>query len=230
MYKNAVYYFIALMAVLVVGFWPSYYSKFFADITFGQHFHGVTMTLWCLLLIIQAWLMKTGRNRYHRSVGKIAFVLGPLVSIAAFYVAFDFIAKVKQPFSERALAIHWFGLFLAVLFTWLFFQALRHRKNARLHASYMVCTAMVFLIPGLGRAVGSATEMIGISSPPFVITMSIPALIAVILLWKVPQQRKLTAPIYLFAIAWIINVGLYLTLPYAQWWVDFTLWSSRLLA
>ncbi|WP_026375794.1 hypothetical protein [Aestuariibacter salexigens] len=230
MYRNAVYYFIALLVILVVGFWPSYYSKFFGEVTFGQHFHGITMTLWCVLLITQAWLMRTKRNKQHKMLGKTVYVLGPLVSIAAIYVTFDFIAKVPQPHSKGVLAIHWFGIFLAASFTWMFIQAIRHRKNARLHASYMICSSMIFLIPGLGRAVRDIAGSIGLTAPPFAVIMSIPLVIAVVLLWRIPAQRQLKAPFMVFAIAWGSNIFLFLTLPYAQWWVDFTAWSGLLLA
>jgi len=44
MYRNAVFYFIVLLGVLLIGFWRSYFSKLGApDVTFEQHFHGVVM-------------------------------------------------------------------------------------------------------------------------------------------------------------------------------------------
>jgi len=230
MYKHAVYYFIALLAVLVIGFWPSYYSRLFDDISFGQHFHGITMTLWVVLLINQAWLMKTGNRKLHKTTGKLAFVLGPLVIVAAFYVAFDFIAKKSMPYSEGILAIHWFGIFLAFLFAWLFAMAIYHRKNPQLHAPYMICTAMVFLIPGLGRALRHVGEFVGFQAPPFPVIMAVPVVIGLIMIWRIPSQRAIGSPVGIFTIAWAANVALFLTLPKFQFWVDFTAWSATLLA
>jgi hypothetical protein len=230
MFKQAVFYFTALLIIILIGFWPSYYSKFFGDITFGQHFHGISMTLWILLLISQAWMMRTGKNKIHKKTGKISFVLGPIVIIAAFYVAFDFIAKVPTPHAEPVLAIHWFGLFLACLFTWLYSMAIYHREKPLLHARYMISTAMVFLIPGLGRATGIVADAIGVPAPDFFLVMSIPAVIGLVL-WYQDRGKALTAkPFAFFTAAWVFNLFMYKLLPGYQWWVDFSLWSATVMA
>lgn len=229
MFKQAVFYFIALSVILVVGFWKSYFSQLFGDISFGQHFHSIIMSLWCLLLISQAWLMRTGRYHLHRTMGKAAFILGPLVAIAAFYVAFDFIAKPEQPYKEGVLAIHWFGLFLALLFIVLFVLAVYYRKTPKLHARYMICTAMVFLIPGLGRAVGLIFPAIGLPVPDFFLIMCVPALIGVVLIYIDWKKSEILRPFTLFTMAWIFNLVMFKSLPNALWWKDFTVWSATVM-
>ena len=49
------YYFIGLFVLVLLGFWPSYFSKFIdgtADFNFYFHFHAVIATLWLILLIV----------------------------------------------------------------------------------------------------------------------------------------------------------------------------------
>ena len=79
MYKNAVFYFLALLVILVGGFWRSYFSQLGGEITLAQYFHGISMLLWVLLLITQAWLIRTNRRPIHRLSGRASFVLAPLV-------------------------------------------------------------------------------------------------------------------------------------------------------
>src|ERR1700722_11390198 len=55
------YYFIGLVVLVVAGFWPTYFSKFFdksADFTMYFHFHAMMLSLWILTLIIQPILIR----------------------------------------------------------------------------------------------------------------------------------------------------------------------------
>jgi hypothetical protein len=229
MFKQAIFYFVALFIIVIIGFWKSYFSQLFGDISFAQHFHAIIMSLWCLLLISQAWLMRAGHRRVHRELGKVAFLLGPLVAIAAFYVAFDFIAKPPQPYKEGVLAIHWFGLFLAVLFVVLFVLAMYYRKTPKLHARYMISTALVFLIPGLGRAIGVVFSNLGLPAPNFFLVMCVPALIGLSLIYMDWKKHTDLTPFSLFTGAWVFNMIMFKALPSASWWNDFTVWSATVM-
>lgn len=44
-----------------------------------MHAHGITLILWCLMLIVQPWLIRTKRRPLHRTVGKISYLLLPLM-------------------------------------------------------------------------------------------------------------------------------------------------------
>lgn len=43
-----------------------------------MHLRGAVTALWVLLLITQAFLIRSGRRAVHRFVGKISYVLAPL--------------------------------------------------------------------------------------------------------------------------------------------------------
>ena len=54
MYPNAPFWFAGLLVLIILGFWPSYFSPSAPAATFGQHFHSVTMLGWMAMLIAQA--------------------------------------------------------------------------------------------------------------------------------------------------------------------------------
>jgi hypothetical protein len=41
---------------------------------------------WLVLLIVQPLLIKTGRTELHRTIGKVSYVLGPLIIIFLYLV------------------------------------------------------------------------------------------------------------------------------------------------
>src|SRR6185436_18847354 len=77
---------IALMLLTLVGFYPTYISKFpsFEHVTTVQHFHGAMMMLWFSLLVVQPLLISYKKYRIHRILGKISYVIAPLVMYSIF--------------------------------------------------------------------------------------------------------------------------------------------------
>jgi hypothetical protein len=60
------YYFIGLAVLAFLGFWATYFSKFFGGETrfnFYFHFHAVMMLLWILVLIVQPTLIRKNENK-----------------------------------------------------------------------------------------------------------------------------------------------------------------------
>ena len=52
-----------------------------------MHMHAVLMGSFLLLLLIQTWLMATGRREYHMQLGILSFVLAPALVIVGFILA-----------------------------------------------------------------------------------------------------------------------------------------------
>ena len=81
----SVYYFIGLVVLILFGFWPSYFSKFFngtANFTFYFHFHASIVGIWVSMLIIQPILIRKKKIHLHRLVGKISYLVSPLIFIS----------------------------------------------------------------------------------------------------------------------------------------------------
>jgi hypothetical protein len=69
----------AFMSLMVlVGFWPSYFSQVFHGIPNRPmviHVHGLIFVGWMVLLVTQVYLAATGRIRQHRSLGIVGIAI-----------------------------------------------------------------------------------------------------------------------------------------------------------
>jgi hypothetical protein len=149
-YKNAYLYFILAILVTVVAFIPSYFTRLRETDT-GHHFHGITATLWLLLFIVQPFLYRRGLMKWHRSIGKISFLLVPLIVAGGLNMVHSMmIAKASYP-PQVPYQLAFIDFFTLAIFILFFALAMVHRKNVQLHARYMVCTALGPLIPALTR-------------------------------------------------------------------------------
>ncbi len=78
--KNLHIAFALLIPVTVFGFWKTYFRipddlpDTFTAVTHG---HAALMFLWLLMLVAQAWFIRTRRFRPHRWVGRSSYVIAP---------------------------------------------------------------------------------------------------------------------------------------------------------
>ena len=77
LYRNSSRFFVAFLVFVVWAFWPSYFARLFEQPNVRFHAHGVALTLWCAMLVVQAQLVKTNRRRLHKQLGKASYVLAP---------------------------------------------------------------------------------------------------------------------------------------------------------
>ena len=226
LYKNAFYWLIALLVVLLIGFWQSYFSQI-GEAHLTHHFHGISMLLWVLLLISQSWLIRNRRNAQHRSLGQVSFLLAPAVVISGVMVVFHSQATAEPPDSPFALSIFWFGFFSAGMLAVFYSFAIRHRRKMQLHARYMMATALVFIVPGLFRAVSQYIGPTGVWIPSFYQMTWVPFLIGMWLMFRDWQNKQTIQPYLLFNVLWAINLVLWVTLPNQAWWQAFAAWSAE---
>lgn len=228
LYRNAFYWMLALLAILLIGFWPSYFSRLTEPMHVTLHLHSIAMLAWVLLLIAQSWLIRNRKLSRHRALGKASFVIAPLVVITGIWVNLHFQGRIEDPLATGAQAIFWFGFFLPLLFAVLYVLAIRYRRNMNLHARYMVLTALVFLIPGLGRALNHVLEPFGLWTPSFLQLMGFTLMIALWLMFQDWRRQKPWTPQLVFSVLWAINMALYVLLPKWSTWNHFAAWAGTL--
>lgn len=80
-YKNVSYFFVLLLTIIVFGFYKSYFGKFplFTGLTSVHHTHALLLLLWFAMLIVQPVLIYQKRFALHRLLGKVSYVLVPLI-------------------------------------------------------------------------------------------------------------------------------------------------------
>lgn len=149
-YGRAHWYFLAALAILVAGFWPSFFRPMGAG-DIGHTLHGITATLWVVALMGQSFLMSRGDVQWHRRVGRTAaFVLLPVLSVSALHMVRVMFANSQMPpFLPPLLAFIDIPsvFFLVVLVT----LGLRNVRTPDAHKRFMASTVLLAFPPALTR-------------------------------------------------------------------------------
>ncbi len=154
-YKNLSLFFIVILAFVVWGFFRTYFGLFphFNGITTVQHFHGAMLLSWFVMLIVQPMLIRYRKFELHRKIGKISYVLIPLILLSLFLVIkMGYIrnaATMPKEINIGSLALNLPDLFAFAAF---YMLAMLNVKNTATHMRYMIATSLLMLGPGTGRA------------------------------------------------------------------------------
>lgn len=166
-YRHAWLFIVALIAATGFAFWRSYFS-ILPTAPIGFHIHGITATLWLLLLLAQGWTPHHGRIALHRRLGLAVFVAVPLFAAGSMAVVWT-MAKAKvggSPFYALwGVPLSFIDLLALAAFLYAAGMALRHRRNVRLHAGYTLSTALPLVSPVLGRVFNQTVPGITIHGP-----------------------------------------------------------------
>ncbi len=151
-YRNSVFYFILFFMAALWAFWPNYFSHPLTNIKPHLHFHGITMTLWCLMLIAQGMLIRLKKYITHKVLGKISYGLALLILITGIHTAHITLSgsRVHNGAYYSNIALMFNSL---LLFGILYGLAIYHRKRPLIHARYMICTILPMLTPITDRLI-----------------------------------------------------------------------------
>lgn len=182
-YRNTSIFIFLVIIGVQWGFYKNYTSEFpnFIDKTNIIHIHGALLMSWMVLLIVQPLLIQTGRTKLHRTIGKVSYVLGPLIILFLFLVGkgsyWRSIGKVSENEILTSIVLDSRGLISFAIFWAL---AMFYRKDSATHMRYMIATGILAIGPGVGRGlihsfgfdIGSAltiTDLIGIAIVVFLL-------------------------------------------------------------
>src|SRR4028119_1494920 len=92
-YRNAHWWLLLLLPLTALAFWPNYFGNLRAA-PYAFHVHGVTATLWILLLAAQSWTIHERKNALHRKLGYASFALFPFFFVGGLLVIHTMAEKV----------------------------------------------------------------------------------------------------------------------------------------
>ena len=158
-YKYGHYYVGFVLAVILSGFWASYF-RIIGGVPFAFHVHAFSATSWLLLLILQSLAIQQRHNAFHKLAGLASFALFPLL-IAGFVMIINVSAAryvgQENPFIMVLGPSFGIGMIIAIAaYLTLFYRALRHRRNIRLHAGYMLATPLILFESPFSRLMEQA--------------------------------------------------------------------------
>lgn len=239
LYHNLGYWFLLLIVLVIGGFYTTYISVIFDHHPPLIHIHFFLMMLWIGMLIAQPFLIKLKKLSIHRMLGKISYVLVPLVLASAFLmirfsyyrfinVAGEQAAKglskftaaevLQQDADAQAIAIFYF-LWFAVFYS----LAIINRRRSSVHARYMVATALTLLGPTVDRMmffVFNLQVLPGGISVMWVSFILIDVVLAV-LLFKDYKKNRSTRTMWTCLLIYIPGQVLHFAVLGHEWWQDF---------
>lgn len=216
--STTVYLIIAIMIVALLGFFPTYFSKFpeFEGLKNVHHFHGVMMISWFGMLIAQPMLISYKKIDWHRILGKVSYLLAPLVAISIYLVMkeeyYDDLSKYTRERSLAGLDLDLMSLFSFII---LYSLAIWNKGKMDFHMRYMICTGLLIFIPGLARflifLIGLSNAATGISI--LVVTYGIYAVLMVY-----DYRKGHTIKPYIVGLSLVTLTNITVATNKSDWW------------
>ncbi|HET9811510.1 MAG TPA: hypothetical protein VFP53_07420 [Sphingomicrobium sp.] len=223
-YRRAHWWLLALFPLAGLAFWRSYLSQV-ATAPMEFHAHGVTASLWIVMLAFQSWSIHSGRRELHRTVGPLSLALFPLFlaggSTIFIGMAQRYAAALSPFYTLYAPRLAWLDIVGVGGIAYFYFEAIRQRRKVHPHSRYLLATVIFLLPPILGRLMGSLPMLAPIDGDftklgiGFQIANAITALIAFGL---AVQSGKHGRPFFLAGILTVIAAMLYQTVGGMTWW------------
>lgn len=187
---------IVIFIIVHIGFHASYIKHFpeFTKFTWIHHIHGALMGSWIILLVVQPILIYKRRFTIHRFLGKLTYVIAPLIIFSMFLVAKqNYQTGIVKKAAVDVMAIQsitWMQLFMFVLF---YSLAIYYRKFTDKHMRFIIGTAIVMIGPPINRILISYFPDIGVTTIlPLVLYLKT-ALVAAFFLSDVAKKKNWTS-------------------------------------
>lgn len=158
-YRNTAIFIMLILLGVQWGFYQTYTSQFpnFIDKTVTIHVHGIFLMMWMILLIVQPLLISTGRVKLHRTIGKVSYVLGPLIIVTMFLIGKGSYGRAIGLIPEKEnLAIMVLDIRGFLTFAIFWALAMFYRKVPASHMRYMIATGIIAIGPGVGRGLSNS--------------------------------------------------------------------------
>ena len=153
-YRGISLFFVLILAFVTWGFYKTYLIFFpsFTGFNNVQHFHGAMMMAWMIMLITQPLLIRSGKVTIHRAIGKLSYVIAPLLVVSIFLVS-RMVYQRPEPVlpHEERIAMIALSIPYLVAFAIFYSLAIINRKETYKHMRYMIGTSFLMIAPGLGR-------------------------------------------------------------------------------
>lgn len=221
-YRYAHYFVGFVLLVIMTGFWASYFSVAGA-VPLAFHVHAISSMTWLALLIAQHMTIHRRAGALHRQMGRASFVLFPFL-ILGFVMIINFTATNYaaggSPVTDTLGPSFGIGMGIAIVaYLTLFYLALKHRRNVKLHAGYMLATPLILFESPFSRVMGDYLPWMNVigSEFPHVILDTIAisdTLVAGFALALWAMNRKHGAP-------WLIAAGFALFQGVVMWFAPF---------
>jgi hypothetical protein len=167
-YPRAFYYMLGVIAVIVIGFWPTYFAVG-TQVPWQFHAHGMAASLWVLMVTAQSWTAhRKPQLPLHRAVGMASLFLFPFL-IAGLAAIIDRQAKnyiAGEPLHQLYGPGFMTGTMVAMAaYVTVYFRALKYRRKVWVHAGYMLSTPLILFESPFSRAASFVVPAFKVNGP-----------------------------------------------------------------
>ena len=224
---------VAALFVLLVfaGFARTYYLSLLLNgpplPSLLVHLHGIVMTAWVSLFVVQVTLISQRQVRVHQRLGYIGIGLAVLIVVIGVRTALEAArhGSLSTPngFSQPTFSVVPLGDLL--LFALFFGGAVYFRRNASRHKGLMLLTVANFLPPAVGRL-----PFDFVKANPVAFGLGLPLVLAIICVaydaWK---RRRVDWLLLGAAVLLIASFPARIALMTTPWWANASAWLATLV-
>lgn len=148
---------LGILVIVFAGFARSYFLKAWFDtppLSLLVHVHGLVMTSWFVLFLVQTCLIETHRVAMHRRLGVFGAALAVAIVLLGPYVAFRAAAREVHAHARSAdffLLVLGYDAVIVALFAGFVACAIVWRKRGDFHKRLMLLATLSLLTPALAR-------------------------------------------------------------------------------
>ena len=200
-YPRAPYYMLGVIAIILIGFWPSYFAVAPAA-PWQFHAHGMAASLWVLMVTAQSWTaQRKAQLPLHRAVGMASLFLFPFLigGLAAIIdrQSRDFVGG--DPVNLLYGPGFMIGTMVAMAaYVTVYFRALKYRRKVWVHAGYMLSTPLILFESPFSRAASFVFPPFHVNGPaefPKIMasiewSMAIELAIIAVIWWRVGERAR----------------------------------------
>ncbi|MGR3809145.1 hypothetical protein [Jiulongibacter sp. NS-SX5] len=154
-YKYAGQAMFILLLLVFVAFYKTYFEHFpdfklkrsslsQSKISIFDHLHVLLSLSWIGLLIVQPILIRSGKYKNHRLLGRASYVIFPLTILSC-------IQPINRIFQSDHEVLAYLPISDCVVLVFFYALAIYFKNDVAKHMRYMIGTAFVFLGPIAGR-------------------------------------------------------------------------------
>lgn len=154
-HKAIAFFFVFIIALIIWELYRVYIKAHpvFTSIAIIRYFYVAMVLAWVTLSIIQLLLIKYQKDELHKKLGKISYILAPILLLSLFFIAKDNFINIaliwpkKQNIAVLALSVIPFFAFAT-----LYILAMINKKNMAYHMRYIAGSLLVLMAPAIGKA------------------------------------------------------------------------------
>jgi len=200
-YPRAYLYMFGVIAVIVVGFWPSYFAVA-GNVPWQFHAHGVAASCWVALVTAQSWTAhRKPQLPLHRAVGMASLFLFPF--LIAGLAAITTVQAKNWIEGEPLHLLYGPGFMIGTMvamaaYVTVYYRALKYRRKVWVHAGYMLSTPLILFESPFSRAAAFVFPPFMVKGPadfPHVMasiewSCALELAIIAIIWWRVGERAK----------------------------------------